>query len=150
MFTYFSICVYFNWYCVCFVFMVYYVENCISRVNLVNQTPYIMGRRQKKTQELINVNDCAITRSGRVSKTINRDTNQNCVMYFAKMKKCRDKKKKQKKISNITLQKLSLKASRTTQQYPRHLWRISGRCRKKMNCVLWLISYSKFLILNLW
>ena len=116
--------------------MVYYVENCISRVNLVNQTPYIMGRRQKKTQELINVNDCAVTRSGRVSKTINRDTNQNCVMYFAKMKKCRDKKKKQKKIPNITLKKLSLKASRTTQQYPRHLRRMSGRCRKKINCVL--------------
>ena len=80
-----------------------------------------MGHRQKKTQELINVNDCAITRSGPVSKTINRDTNQNCVMYFAKMKKCRDKKKKQKKIPNITLKKLSLKASRTTQQYPCHL-----------------------------
>ena len=56
-----------------------------------------MGHRQKKTQELINVNDCAITRSGQVAKTINRDTNQNCVMYFAKMKKCRDKKNKQKK-----------------------------------------------------
>ena len=80
-----------------------------------------MGRRQKKTQELINVNDCAITRSGQVSKTINRDTNQNCVMYFAKMKKCRDKKKKQKIISNITVKKSSLKASRRTQQYPGRL-----------------------------
>ena len=65
-----------------------------------------MGRRQKKTQELINVNDCAITRSGQVSKTINRDTNQNCVMYFAKMKKFRDKKKKQKKNSQYYSKKV--------------------------------------------
>ena len=96
-----------------------------------------MGHRQKKTQELINVNDCAITRSGRVSKTINRDTNQNCVMYFAKMKKCRDKKKKQKKNSQYYSKKVKSqsKQNNSTVSTPsaKDVRKVQ---KKKINCVL--------------
>ena len=37
------------------------------------------------------------TRSGRVSRPVDKDTNQNCVMGFAAIEKCRAKKKKQLK-----------------------------------------------------
>ena len=37
------------------------------------------------------------TRSGRVSRPLDKDTNQNCVMGFAAIEKCRAKKKKQLK-----------------------------------------------------
>ena len=78
-----------------------YFQSKFGKPNTVHN-----GLQTKETQELIKINDCAITRSGRVSKTINRDTNQNCVMYFAKMKKCRDKKKKQKKNSQYYSKKV--------------------------------------------
>ena len=37
------------------------------------------------------------TRSGRVSRPVDKDTNQNCVMGFAAIEKCRAKNKKQLK-----------------------------------------------------
>ena len=37
------------------------------------------------------------TRSGRVSKPVDKDAQQNCVMGFAAIEKCRAKKKKQLK-----------------------------------------------------
>ena len=116
--------------------MVYYVENCISRVNLVNQTLYIMGHRQKKTQELINCNDCTITRSGRISKTINRDTNQNCVMYFAKMKKCRDKKKKQKKNSQYYSKKVKSQSKQNNSTVSTPSVKYIRKVQKKKLCVM--------------
>ena len=86
--------------------MVYYIENCISRVNFGKQNTLHNRPQANKTQELTNCNDCTITRSGRISKTINRDANQNCVMNFAKIKKSRDKKRKQKNNSQYYSKKV--------------------------------------------
>ena len=48
---------------------------------------------------------CVATRSGRISKPVKKENMQNCIMDFAKMKKCRDRKKKQEKIQSTMLRK---------------------------------------------
>ena len=103
-----------------------------------------MGRKQKKTQELTNCNDCTITRSGQISKTINRDANQNCVMNFAKIKKSRDKKRKQKNNSQYYSKKVKsqIKQNNSTvsTQSVKDIRRVQKK-RNKLRVVIDFLSY---------